>query len=59
MKALRNDDILNVWKRDRLSRNLRHLMNTVHELAEKDVRFKVLTGVVCRNPRNSVSGGSA
>ena len=44
LKALRKDDILIVWKLDRLGRNLRHLVNTVHELSEKGIRFKVLTG---------------
>ena len=44
IKALRKDDILIVWKLDRLGRNLRHLVNTVHELSERGIRFKVLTG---------------
>jgi Resolvase, N terminal domain len=33
-----------VWKLDRLGRNLRHLINTVHELAARGVGFQVLTG---------------
>jgi DNA invertase Pin-like site-specific DNA recombinase len=33
-----------VWKLDRLGRNLRHLVNTVHELSSKCISFKVLTG---------------
>ena len=33
-----------VWKLDRLGRNLKHLVTTVHELSEKDVGFKVLAG---------------
>jgi DNA invertase Pin-like site-specific DNA recombinase len=33
-----------VWKLDRLGRNLRHLVNTVHDLAKQGVGFKVLTG---------------
>jgi DNA invertase Pin-like site-specific DNA recombinase len=37
-------DTLLVWKLDRLGRNLRHLVNTVHELATRGVGFKVLTG---------------
>ncbi len=32
LKALRNGDILVVWKLDRLGRNLHHLVNTVHDL---------------------------
>jgi DNA invertase Pin-like site-specific DNA recombinase len=32
LKALREGDTLVVWKLDRLGRDLRHLVNTVHEL---------------------------
>jgi DNA invertase Pin-like site-specific DNA recombinase len=44
LKALRKGDTLIVWKLDRLGRNLRHLVNTVHDLSEKGISFKVLTG---------------
>lgn len=44
LKALRQDDTLIVWKLDRLGRNLRHLVNIVHDLENKGVSFKVLTG---------------
>jgi DNA invertase Pin-like site-specific DNA recombinase len=44
LKALREGDTLMVWKLDRLGRDLRHLVNTVHELAKRHVGFKVLTG---------------
>lgn len=44
LKALRKEDTLVVWKLDRLGRSLRHLINTVEELAERGVGFKVLTG---------------
>jgi DNA invertase Pin-like site-specific DNA recombinase len=44
LKALREGDTLVVWKLDRLGRNLRHLVNTVHDLTSKGVGFKVLTG---------------
>jgi len=33
-----------VWKLDRLGRNLKHLVTTVHDLSEKGVGFKVLAG---------------
>jgi DNA invertase Pin-like site-specific DNA recombinase len=44
LKALRKGDTLVVWKLDRLGRDLRHLVNTVHDLAQKGVGFKVLSG---------------
>jgi DNA invertase Pin-like site-specific DNA recombinase len=44
LKALRSGDTLVVWKLDRLGRDLRHLVNTVHEVNERGVGFKVLTG---------------
>ncbi len=44
LKAIREGDVLIVWKLDRLGRNLRHLVNTVHDLAERGVGFKVLSG---------------
>ena len=44
LKALRPGDTLVVWKLDRLGRDLRHLVNTVHGLTQGGVGFKVLTG---------------
>src|SRR3984957_13894187 len=44
LKALRRGDTLLVWKLDRLGRNLRHLVNNVHELTIRGIGFKVLTG---------------
>jgi DNA invertase Pin-like site-specific DNA recombinase len=44
LKALRQGDTLIVWKLDRLGRDLRHLVNTVHDLTSRGVGFKVLTG---------------
>jgi DNA invertase Pin-like site-specific DNA recombinase len=44
LKALRKDDILVVWKLDRLGRNLKHLVNVVQDLADGGIGFKVLTG---------------
>ncbi|MDA8119815.1 MAG: recombinase family protein [Gammaproteobacteria bacterium] len=44
LKALREDDTLVVWKLDRLGRDLRHLINTVHDLTGRGVGLKVLTG---------------
>jgi len=44
IKALREGDTLVVWKLDRLGRDLRHLVNTVHDLTARGVGLKVLTG---------------
>ena len=44
LKALREGDLLVVWKLDRLGRDLRHLIGTVQDLAARGIGFKVLTG---------------
>lgn len=44
LKALRDGDTLVVWKLDRLGRDLRHLVNVVHNLTERGIGLKVLTG---------------
>jgi DNA invertase Pin-like site-specific DNA recombinase len=44
LKALREGDTLVVWKLDRLGRDLRHLINTVHDLTGRGVGLKVLSG---------------
>jgi DNA invertase Pin-like site-specific DNA recombinase len=44
LKSLRAGDTLVVWKLDRLGRNLRHLVNVVHDLTERGVGLKVLAG---------------
>ena len=46
LKALREGDTLIVWKLDRLGRDLRHLINTVHDLTARSVGLKVLTARV-------------
>lgn len=33
-----------VWKLDRLGRDLRHLVNTLHDLTNRGISLKVLTG---------------
>jgi len=43
-KALRDGDTLVIWKLDRLGRDLRHLVNTVHDLTKRGVGLKVLAG---------------
>ena len=44
LKALRAGDTLTTWKLDRIGRDLRHLVNTVHDLTKRGVGLKVLTG---------------
>ncbi len=56
LKALREGDTLIVWKLDRLGRDLRHLVNTVHDLTAHGVGFKVLTGHGASIDTTSASG---
>jgi DNA invertase Pin-like site-specific DNA recombinase len=44
LKALRPGDTLVVWKLDRLGRSLHHLVNVVHDLTERGIGLRVLTG---------------
>lgn len=44
LKALREGDTFFIWKLDRLGRDLRHLINTVHDLTTRGIGFKVLSG---------------
>ena len=44
LRALRTDDVLVVWKVDRLDRNLAHLINTVRELSSRGVGLRVRAG---------------
>lgn len=44
LKALRRGDTLVVWKLDRLGRDLRHLVNLVDDLTQRQIGLKVLAG---------------
>ena len=44
LKALRKDDVLVVWKLDRLGRDLGHLISIVKDLTDCDIGLRVLTG---------------
>jgi DNA invertase Pin-like site-specific DNA recombinase len=56
LKALREGDTLVVWKLDRLGRDLRHLVNTVHDLTARGIGFRVLTGHGATIDTSSASG---
>ena len=56
LKALRESDVLVVWKLDRLGRDLKHLVNTVHGLADRNIGFKVLTGQGAEIDTTTASG---
>lgn len=45
LKALRQGDVLVVWRLDRLGRNLKHLITTVEDLTARGIGFKCLTGL--------------
>jgi len=45
LDVLRDGDTLIVWKLDRLGRSLIQLVNTVNDLAAKNIGVRVLTGV--------------
>ena len=56
LKSLREGDTLIVWKLDRLGRNLRHLVNTIHDLMERRIGFRVLTGQGANIDTTTASG---
>src|SRR5215213_4180187 len=56
LKALREGDVLVVWKLDRLGRDLRHLVNTVQDLLDRGVGLRVLTGQGAQLDTTTASG---
>jgi DNA invertase Pin-like site-specific DNA recombinase len=56
LKALRQGDVLVVWKLDRLGRSLTHLVNTTQALVDKGIGFKVLTGQGANIDTTTASG---
>ena len=44
LKAMRDGDVLVIWKLDRLGRSLKHLVETVSEMTARGVGLKVLAG---------------
>jgi DNA invertase Pin-like site-specific DNA recombinase len=53
MEALREGDILVVWRLDRLGRSLKHLIETIEKLEEQGVGFQSVT----ENIDTTTSGG--
>lgn len=45
-RVLRAGDILVVWKLDRLGRNMKHLLETVHILEERNIMIKSLSETI-------------
>lgn len=56
LKALRKKDVLVVWKLDRLGRDLKHLITTVQDLADRGIGFKVLSGQGANLDTTTASG---
>ncbi|MCP3968320.1 MAG: recombinase family protein [Lentisphaerae bacterium] len=56
LKALRPDDVLIIWKLDRLGRNLKHLIHIVEDLATKGIGLKVLSGQGANIDTTSAAG---
>ena len=56
LQALQPGNTLVVWKLDRLGRNLKHLINTVDDLRQRDVGFKVLSGSGAQIDTNTPNG---
>jgi DNA invertase Pin-like site-specific DNA recombinase len=56
LKTLRAGDQLFVWKLDRLGRSLKHLVEVVQNLSERDIGFTVLTGQGANIDTSTASG---
>ena len=56
LKAARQGDVLVVWRLDRLGRNLRHLVNLVQDLNDRDIGIRVLAGQGARLDTTTASG---
>ena len=56
LKALRDGDVLVVWKLDRLGRSLAHLVNTVKDLSDRNIGLRVLTGKGAQIDTTTASG---
>ncbi len=58
LKALQPGNTLVVWKLDRLSRDMKHLVNLIDDMSHKKVGFKVLSGAEIDTTRGMTIIGS-
>lgn len=56
LKALREGDTLVVWKLDRLGRSLKHLVELVQDLSNRNIGLKILTGQGASMDTTTASG---
>jgi DNA invertase Pin-like site-specific DNA recombinase len=56
LKALQPGSALVVWKLDRLGRDLKHLVNTVDELSQRNIGLKVLAGAGAQIDTTTANG---
>jgi len=56
LRALQPGNTLVLWKLDRLGRDLKHLVNTVDALRERDVGLKVLAGAGAQIDTTTANG---
>ena len=56
LKALREGDVLVIWKLDRMGRSLNHLVKTTTMLSERGVGLKVLTGLGAQIDTTTAAG---
>ena len=56
LKALQPGNTLVVWKLDRLGRDLKHLVNTIDDLSQRDIGLKVLAGAGAQIDTTTANG---
>jgi DNA invertase Pin-like site-specific DNA recombinase len=56
LKSLQPGNTLVVWKLDRLGRDLKHLVNTIDELSQRNVGLKVLAGAGAQIDTTTANG---
>ena len=56
LKALQPGNTLVVWKLDRLGRDLKHLVNTIDELSQRNISLKVLSGAGAQIDTTTANG---